>query len=149
MNAQRFRRPGLGLVLIVLSICVNACHDPYAEVRANMSDAERARFDRGARAASACAACHDLAGSAKKIGPPLRGIAGRPAGSLEDYSYSPALSNSGVVWNARSLDAFIASPQSFVPGTRMMSPGVVGGAERSDLVFFLLESGPLDPPEPD
>ena len=126
---------------MIASITVAACSDPYADARAKMSDSDRARFDRGARAASPCAACHDLAGSATKIGPALRGLAGRRAGAVSGFAYTPALANSGIVWGPRTLDAFLASPQSYVPGTRMVSPGVAD-AQRADLVFFLLNSGP-------
>ena len=117
-----------------------ACTDPYADARAALSPAEQARFDRGARAAAPCAACHDLAGNAVKIGPPLRGIIGRPAGSLPGFGYSAALQRSGVVWTERTLDAFLASPATFVPGNRMVAPGV-SDATRADLVFFLLRAG--------
>jgi cytochrome c len=127
----------------ILGIAAGGCSDPYAEVRAKLSDTDRARFDRGARAASPCAACHDLAGTAAKIGPPLRGLAGRQAGALPGFAYSPALAGSGVIWGPRTLDAFLASPQSFLPGTRMVSPGVAD-AQRADLVFFLLMAGPPD-----
>lgn len=134
----------LQVVMALAMLAATACSDPWAEVRAGMSDAERGRFDRGARAAAPCAACHDLAGTAIKIGPPLRGVGGRTAGAVRGYAYSPVMADSGVVWGQRTLDLFLAAPQSFLPGTRMLSPGV-DDTQRADLVFFLLRAG--DPPE--
>lgn len=119
----------------------SGCRDPWADVRAGLSPAERARFDSGARIAAPCAACHDLAGDALKIGPPLSGLDGRPAGSVPGFGYSSALLRSGLVWNARTLDAFLAAPQRVVPGNRMVSPGVAGSAARGDLVYFLIQAG--------
>lgn len=118
-----------------------ACHDPYAEVRARLSPADLERFDRGARVALPCATCHDLAGEATKIGPHLSRLEGRRAGGLPGYAYSQAMEKSGLVWDADTLDGFLASPQSVVPGNRMVSPGVSDHAARSDLVFFLIEAG--------
>jgi len=120
---------------------MTACTDPYAEVRARLDPAERARFDRGARAASPCAVCHDLAGEAVKIGPHLSGIGGRRAGAVPGYAYSDAMKTSGVRWSTRTLDAFLAEPQRVVPGNRMVSPGVRDPSARSDLVFFLVQAG--------
>jgi cytochrome c len=142
-TVARCARLVLATLPAMASIAIAGCSDPYASAREKLSETDRARFDRGARAALPCAACHDLAGTATKIGPPLRGLAGKRAGAVPGYAYSPALANSGVIWGPRTLDAFLASPQAFVPGTRMVSPGVAD-AQRADLVFFLLSAGPPD-----
>jgi cytochrome c oxidase assembly protein subunit 11 len=52
--------------------------------------------------ATSCATCHDL--NANKVGPMLSGVFGRPAGSVGGYPYTPALAQSGLVWNTASLD---------------------------------------------
>lgn len=58
---------------------------------------------------------------APAYGPPLRGVYGRPAGSMESFMYSPAFKNAlqGVVWNRKALDAWITDSQARAPGARM------------------------------
>jgi cytochrome c len=122
--------------LLPLVIAVTGC-DSYGEIREGLSEPERARFDSGMRQATACWSCHDVTGEATNVGPPLRGLFGRRAGTLPEYPYSEALRASQVVWNRRSLDAFLANVQGFVPGNRMLSGGVPSAGARADLIFFL------------
>ena len=131
-------RATLLAILAVTGLAGSGCRDPYAEVRARLDPADLARFDRGARVAAPCAACHDFAGTARKIGPHLSNLAGRRAGGVDGFAYSDALAGADFVWDARSLDAFLADPQRVAPGNRMMSPAVLDPAARSDLSFFLL-----------
>jgi cytochrome c len=42
-----------------------------------------------------------------------------------------------VVWDDRTLDAFLASPQRFAPGTTMVSPGLESRADREALLFYI------------
>jgi cytochrome c len=125
------------LGVICLAIAFGTGCDSYSEVRDTLSEPERQRFDRGMRAAVPCWSCHDITGSAIKVGPPLRGFMGRPAGTSSEYRYSDPLIRSGVVWTAASLNGFLTSPARFIPGNRMTSPGVGGASTRSDLIFFL------------
>ncbi len=74
------------------------------------------------RAFAICAGCHDTrADLGHRFGPNLHGVIGRHAGSAPGYAYSEAMKSSGIVWNAQTLDAFLASPQKQVPGTRMLN----------------------------
>ena len=74
----------------------------------------------GKAAFAVCAACHSVEpGGASGIGPNLHGVVGRRAGSAPGYAYSEAMKRSGIVWDAQTLDAFLASPQKQVPGSRM------------------------------
>jgi len=54
-------------------------------------------------------------------GPQLRGVLGRPAGSVKGYQYSATFLKemNGVKWDEASLDKWIASSQTMVPGTYM------------------------------
>jgi cytochrome c2 len=58
---------------------------------------------------------------AMPFGPNLRGIVGRPAGTVEGYSYSAALTKSlkGMEWNEAALNVWITDPQAWVPGVFM------------------------------
>jgi len=57
------------------------------------------------------------------------------------FDYSPALKQSGIVWNARTLDRFLADPLRMVPGTTMTYAGVTDAGERADLIAYLGGSG--------
>lgn len=68
-----------------------------------------------------CAGCHDPAfGSA--AGPPLRSILGREIASRETFDYSEALRGLRGQWTEAQLDAFLADPAAFAPGTTMRLP---------------------------
>jgi cytochrome c oxidase assembly protein subunit 11 len=67
--------------------------------------------------ATTCSACHAL--DHNKVGPMLEGIVGRTAGSVPGYPYSAALAHAGVVWNADTLDKWLANPQAFIAGAEM------------------------------
>ena len=83
-----------------------------------------------------CADCHSTTAS-HGAGPGLRGVVGRPAAKAEGFKYSPALAKSGLVWDAKSLDVFLANPKGAVPGTSMDFPGVSDAAERANLIAYL------------
>jgi nitrite reductase (NO-forming) len=52
-----------------------------------------------------CQACHSMEPGKTILGPSLAGILGRKAGSDPGYSYSPAMKQANIVWDAKSLDA--------------------------------------------
>jgi cytochrome c len=137
-----------------------ACPTPIAaEVRrrrgaglgiplARLSEAEQARFLRGRTVAVPCWTCHDLAGRVDKVGPSLQGVFGRRSGMAPDQPGSDAMLAAAIVWDERSLSAFLANPAGFVPGNRMVSPGVGDPEALADLIFYLrhvTEPGARDP----
>jgi len=84
-----------------------------------------------------CAACHSLDGAGDYDGPTLKDVFGRKAGSLEEYRYSAAMKRSDVVWDASTMDKYVADPQAFIPGNRMAFAGIADKGERDDLIAFL------------
>jgi cytochrome c len=66
---------------------------------------------------SRCGGCHAL--DHNKYGPSHSGLWNRAAGAQPGYRYSAALAHSGLVWNAETLDTWLADPRRMVPGTRM------------------------------
>ena len=84
-----------------------------------------------------CAACHSLDGAGDFDGPSLKGVIGRKAGALEDYRYSAAMKRSDVVWDAETLDKYVADPQALIPGNRMAFAGISDTSQRDDLIAFL------------
>ena len=84
----------------------------------------------------ACAACH-ATDQANRVGPGLEGIIGRKAGMAPGFRYSDAMQQSGIVWDAKTLDAYLESPQKVVPGNRMPYAGLKNPTDRTDLVAYL------------
>ena len=65
-------------------------------------------------------------------------IFGQRAGAQEGFAYySAALRASGLVWSPEYLDAWLANPSGFLPGTTMMSLGVPDPQARADLIAYL------------
>jgi cytochrome c len=85
-----------------------------------------------------CIACHSLQAGQHMMGPSLHGLSGRRAGTVDGFSFSPALRDSGIVWNEVTLDSFIQSPQTSVPGTVMPFGGIKSATDRGALVCYLL-----------
>src|SRR5262249_30185212 len=71
-----------------------------------------------------CQACHSMDAGKNLLGPSLAGIMGRKAGAESGYGYSPAMKQSGLVWDANTLDAYLADPQKLIPGNKMPFPGL-------------------------
>ncbi len=113
------------------------CSDPDREILARLDASDRARFEAGRRVATPCWTCHDLAGTVKKVGPSLLGLYGRSSGEAPGYVGSDAMRAASIVWDDRMLAAFLSNPAGFVPGNRMVSPGVRDHAALADLLFYL------------
>jgi cytochrome c len=108
-----------------------------------LAEPELAAADRGRGKllSLACAACHTFgAGEKPIVGPNLHGVFGRPAASVPEFAYSPALRSSGLVWTPRALDAWLSDPQRFVVGTTMTFTGYKDAADRRALIAYLLEA---------
>lgn len=91
----------------------------------------------GKAAYRACAACHAVDPGVNRVGPSLHGIYGRKAGAVEGFRYSPALANSGLVWNTETLDSFLENPRAFLRGNRMAYPGLRSEQARKDVIAYL------------
>jgi cytochrome c len=95
-----------------------------------------------------CAPCHSKEQGQNLVGPSLFAVVGRAAGSIADFSYSAAMKSSGIVWTAERLMAYLKAPRKYVPGVRMMFPGLPDEQDRENVVAFLAtlrESNPVSP----
>jgi cytochrome c len=97
----------------------------------------------GAKDFVVCRACHQIGPTAKNaVGPVLNGVVGRKAGTYPGFSYSEANKNSGLTWDAPTLEKYLASPQTVVPHTKMIFPGLKDPQKVKDVIAFLEQYGP-------
>jgi len=92
--------------------------------------------DRGETLYQGCQDCHSL--DKNDVGPKHRGVFGRKAGSIADYSYSDGLKQSGLTWDEASLDKWLTDPQAFIPGAKMFYH-LSEAQDRADVIAFLKE----------
>jgi len=83
---------------------------------------------------SRCGGCHSL--DANRVGPAHRGVYGRKAGSAPNFNYSSAVKSSTVVWQEKTLDAWLTNPQALIPGQRM-NFRVAAAEDRADIIAYL------------
>ena len=87
-----------------------------------------------------CANCHDNSHHMiNDTGPALFGVVGRPVGSVEGYTYSPALRQAhdrGEIWTTKALETFLRQPYAMHPGTDM-GMSFAKASDRKALVAYL------------
>lgn len=83
---------------------------------------------------SRCGGCHSL--DANRVGPAHRGVYSRKAGTAPNFSYSTAVKNATVVWEEKTLDAWLTNPQALIPGQRM-NFRVALPEDRADIIAYL------------
>jgi cytochrome c len=88
-----------------------------------------------------CKACHTFDPGKKKIGPHLKGVVGRKAGSVEGYKYSKAMAAADITWDEANLDEFLTKPKAFVKKTKMSFGGLKKEVQRADLIAYLKAQG--------
>lgn len=100
-----------------------------------------ANAEEGAKAVKKCASCHNFgAGEPNKTGPGLYDVVERPIGSHEGYTYSAGMEEhkaKGDLWTYENLNAFLTSPKTFTPGTKMTFAGVKAPEERANILAYL------------
>jgi cytochrome c len=107
----------------------------FAAAYAIAADAQD-RSQQGKREAEVCLACHTVDGTGG-LGPSLAGVVGRTAGSVPSFRYSRAMRNAKIVWDERTLDAYLADPQKVIPGNAMPFAGMVDRRKRSAVIEYL------------
>ena len=118
--------------------------EPVSALLGNVSDRD------AERAASSCRGCHLMQkGQGVDVGPALWDIVGRPIAAADDYPYSPAMIQLGGDWTYEALNAFIANPKAFVPGTKMAYAGVADVNTRAGIIAFLRQLSDKPTPLPD
>lgn len=97
----------------------------------------------GKKVFAVCKSCHTIVpGGANMTGPNLYGMFGRKPGTAEGYKYSDVVKAATFTWDAEHLDQWLASPKTFMPGTKMTFMGVKDAKDRVDLIAYLkVETG--------
>ena len=86
---------------------------------------------------SVCSICHSVQPGKNMVGPSLFGIVGRKTGSVPGFHYSPANQNANLTWDQATLDKYLQSPRTVIPGTLMTYGGLKDDARRADLIAYL------------
>lgn len=118
-------------VLFVAMICA------LPAGRAALADADPAK---GKSVFNQCRACHRLEEGKNMVGPHLHHLFGRKAGTVKGFNFSTAMKNSGIVWDEKKLDAYIANPKEVVPNGKMAYPGLKNAGQRADLIAYLKQA---------
>lgn len=113
--------------------------------------------DKGAKAFNKCKSCHQVVSDTGetlvkggRIGPNLWGVAGRTAGTIEDFRYGDdlvAAGAAGLTWDEAHFAEYLQDPRKFLQGylddtgaKSNMAFRLKSGAE--DLYAFLAQYGP-------
>lgn len=84
-----------------------------------------------------CAVCHNATkGGADKLGPNLYGVYGHKA-AQGSFAFSQALKDAGLTMDGATLDKWLESPMTLVPGTRMSFPGIKDPVKRAEIIAYL------------
>ena len=86
-----------------------------------------------------CVSCHTFAEGGKPgIGPNLYGVVGGLRGHMEGFNYSAAVKGKPGAWTYDDLNAWLAKPAAFAPGTRMAAfVGIKSAEQRADVIAYL------------
>jgi cytochrome c len=92
-------------------------------------------LDRGREAfKKRCTGCHTL--DKVKVGPPLRSVYGRAAGTNPQFTYSDAVKNASVTWEESTLDRWLTDTESVIPDNDMTFR-LNDAAERANIIAYL------------
>ena len=94
----------------------------------------------GAVVFNQCKACHSLDAGKNGVGPSLKGIVGTKAADVPGYSFSPAMTKSGLTWTPQVLSDYLTAPMKKVPGTKMPFAGLANPKDRDDVIAYLAKN---------
>jgi cytochrome c len=114
------------------------CLAVFVLVAAHATQAAEGDPVKGEKVFNRCKACHTTeAGGKNKIGPNLHGLFGRVSGTVEGFRYSDAMRGAAVTWNDATLAAYLADPRAFIPGNKMVFPGLKRPEDIADVIAYL------------
>ena len=95
---------------------------------------------KGKRVFNKCKACHTLIANKNRVGPSLKSLFGRKAGTVPDYRYSKAMiaaGKKGLIWSENSLAKYLKKPSKYIKGTKMVFVGIKKPKDIDNLIGFL------------
>ena len=96
-----------------------------------------------------CAACHTATdGGANRVGANLWDIVGQPRAGAAGFGYSRVMAEQGGSWSYDDLNAFLAKPKDYLPGTKMKFVGLKKIEDRANVIAYLrsLSASPVPLP---
>ena len=89
-----------------------------------------------------CTACHTVdQGGANGLGPNLWGVVGKPHGAHPGFAFTDVLKGVPGNWDFKALDAWLANPKKYAPGTKMTFAGLGNPEDRANVIAFLNAHG--------
>jgi cytochrome c len=122
---RSFHAGSAGLLLALAAVAGAAADQPAGDPAA------------GQAAFRECKACHSVAPGKLLVGPPLFGVVGRKAGTIDGFAYSDGLKASGITWNDTTIDTWISNPKQVIAGTKMLFLGEADAKKRADIIAYL------------
>lgn len=126
------------------------CSGVLTWAQSEITEGQQTVTDEGKIVFNQCSVCHtSRAGEAHGVGPNLWNILTRSRAGAEGYEYSKAFQELEGSWNAETLDKFLVDPMRYVPGTKMVFPGIADQKLRISLIAYLhtLDDQPVKLPE--
>jgi cytochrome c len=97
-----------------------------------------------------CATCHTVdKGGPNRVGPNLWGVVGGKHGHIEGFAYSDALKSKPGNWDYEALNAWLHSPKTYAPGTKMSFAGLKKTQERANVIAWMRTKADSPLPLPD
>jgi cytochrome c len=117
-------RPRIALAIFAGVMCAAIAAAPPVDEPGRGRDAFEKR----------CSGCHTL--DKIKVGPPLRGVYARKAGTDPQFPYSDAMKSASVSWDDSTLDRWLADTESVIPGNEMAFR-LNDPVERANIIAYL------------
>ena len=94
----------------------------------------------GEKVFTKCKACHIIDADKNKIGPSLKGVIGRTAGTHADFKYSQGMidaGKAGLVWDDAKLTEYLRDPRGMIKGGKMAFPGLKKDDDIANVIAYL------------
>ncbi len=94
----------------------------------------------GEKVFTKCKVCHVVEEDKNKVGPSLKGVIGRTAGTHEGFKYSPAMieaGKGGLVWDDAKLTEYLHDPRGMIKGAKMAFPGLKKDDDVANVIAYL------------
>lgn len=83
-----------------------------------------------------CAGCHNLNDNGN-MGPRLRYVFMRKAGTVKNYFYSKTMAGGSFRWTKKKLFLFLEDPEAMIPDTQMSFEGMSDPWQRACIIEYL------------